>query len=150
MPDPVPPPEPKPPMLSDYLTVLKMHVDIANGEKQAIWTRQATMLVGNTIIFAASRSDQIDQKMTLNIVGLLLCILWAAMTLVGWCWFHKSLRDGAAVPIDPIPNPFADPRLSNPSFFRDPIFLAAMAVVGLFAALYLIGLWPEIKRICLH
>ena len=40
------PPEARTPSLNEYLAVLKMHVDIANSEKQAIWARHATMLVG--------------------------------------------------------------------------------------------------------
>ena len=138
MPDPAPEPTPT---LGEYLAVLKMHVDIANGEKQAIWTRHATMLVGNTIIVGAARYPG-TASLFLNITGLLLCCAWVWMTCVGWGWFHKS----AKVPIDRTLNPFADPKLSNPSFLRDPIFIAAMVVIGLFAVMYLNGLWPETKR----
>jgi hypothetical protein len=121
-----------------------MHVDLANGEKQAIWTRHATMLVGNSIIVAALRSDKIDPGTTLflNIVGLLLCIAWAWMNWVGWDWFHKSLRAGAEVPIRQDLNPLAE--FSNPSR-RDAIFIVAMAVVGLFALIYLISLYVGLK-----
>ena len=92
-----------PPKRSDHLAALKMHVDLANGEKQAIWTRHATMLVGNTII-AGARSGH--DGVLLNILGLLLCGAWAWMTWVGWDEFHKSLRAGAAVPVEPTLNPF--------------------------------------------
>jgi hypothetical protein len=136
MPDPAPEPTPT---LGEYLAVLKMHVDIANGEKQAIWTRHATMLVGNSIIVGAARYPGIA-PLFLNIIGLLLCVAWAVMNWWGWGWFHKSLRAGAQVPIAPISNPFADRELSNPSFRRDPIFIAAMAVVGLFVLIYLMGI----------
>jgi hypothetical protein len=129
------PPEPEK-KLGDNLTVLKMHVDIANGEKQAIWTRHATMLVGNSIIVAAARSDQ-NAGQFLSIVGLLLCGAWAWMTWVGWEWFHKSLRAGADIKIEPMSNPFAE--FSNPSR-RDAIFIVAMVVIGLFALIYLYGL----------
>jgi hypothetical protein len=141
MPDPDPAPELRTPSLSDHLAVLKMHVDLANGEKQAIWTRQATMLVGNSIIVAALRSDKIDPgtALVLNIVGLLLCIAWALMNWVGWDWFHKSLRAGAEVPIPQDLNPLAE--FSNPSRARDWIFFVAMAVVVLFALIYLISLY---------
>ena len=89
--------EPKTPSLSERLAALKMHVDVANGEKQAIWTRHATMLVGNSIIVQALvRPERIDHHtaLLLNIGGLVLCIAWGAMTWVGWDWFHKSLRAG--------------------------------------------------------
>jgi hypothetical protein len=134
--------EPKPSNLSERLTALKMHVDMANGEKQAIWTRHATMLVGNSIIVAAARSPPIDPHTAqfLNIIGLLLCIAWAVMTWVGWDWFHKSLRAGASVQIEPLSNPFTEFQLANPTRCRDPIFIVAMLVVGLFALLYLNGL----------
>ena len=96
-----------PPNRSDHLAALKMHVDLANGEKQAIWTRHATMLVGNSIIVAALRSEHIDQSTTLflNVVGLLLCIAWGVMAWVRWGWFHQSLRAGAAVPVERDLNP---------------------------------------------
>src|SRR5262249_35843297 len=129
---------PKTPSLSDRLAALKMHVDVANGEKQAIWTRHATMLVGNSIIVQALvRPERIDHHtaLLLNIGGLVLCIPWGAMTWVGWDWFHKSLRAGAQIKIEPMSNPFSE--LSNPTRCDDPIFVVAMVVVGLFAVLYL-------------
>jgi hypothetical protein len=125
-----------PPKRSDHLATLKMHVDLANGEKQAIWTRHATMLVGNTII-AGARSGHAG--VLLNILGLLLCGAWAWMTWVGWDEFHKSLRAGAAVPVEPDLNPLAE--YSNPPpRWRDPIFTVANGVVVIFALIYVVGL----------
>ena len=112
-----------------------MHVDVANGEKQAIWTRHATMLVANSIILAAARYPEAAKF--LNIIGLLLCGAWAWMNWVGWTWFHKSLSAGAEVPVPQDLNPLAE--FSNSSH-RDAIFIVAMVVVGLFALIYLIDL----------
>src|ERR1700730_8793471 len=96
----------------DYLAILKMHVDVANGEKQAIWTRHATMVVGNSVIIAATRADGalLSQNVALylNVLGLMLCVTWAVMAWWGWSWFRKSLTDGAKVPIDDSLNPFAE------------------------------------------
>jgi hypothetical protein len=117
-----------------------MHLDNANGEKQAIWTRHATMLVGNSIIVQALvRPERFDHytALFLNIAGLALCILWGAMTWGGWDWFYKSLRAGAIIQVDPIFNPFAD--LSNPTRRRDHVFIVTMLVVCLFTLLYLIN-----------
>jgi hypothetical protein len=140
---------PEPPNLNEYLAVLKMHVDIANGEKQAIWTRQATMLVGNSIIVATMRSDKIDPStvLLLNIIGLLLCGAWAWMNWVGWDWFHRPLRAGAKVPVPRDLNPLAE--FSNVSRC-DAIFSVAMAVVALFAVIYLFGLWVGLRPIYHH
>jgi hypothetical protein len=126
-------PTPEPPKLGDSLVVLKMHVDIANGEKQAIWTRHATMLVGNSIIVAAARSDH-NAAQFLSIIGLLLCGAWFYMTWVGWGWFNESLRSGAKIKIEPMSNPFA--KFSNISRC-EPIFIVAIGVIGLFACVYL-------------
>ena len=128
-----------PPNRSDHLAALKMHVDLANGEKQAIWTRHATMLVGNSIIVAALRSEHIDQSTTLflNVVGLLLCIAWGVMARIGWGWFHQSLRAGAAVPVEPDLNPLK--QFSSTSRW-DAIFINTMVVVVIFALIYLFGL----------
>jgi hypothetical protein len=86
-------------------------VDSANGEKQAIWTRHATMLVGNSLIIAGVRADgsNLDTGTTifLNGLGLLLCLVWAVMNWSGWGWFHKALADGSRVPVDPLLNPLS-------------------------------------------
>jgi hypothetical protein len=145
------PPDPKAPSIGDYLTVLKMHVDMSNGEKQAIWARHATMLIGNSLIINAVRSDaaKLDAGTTLflNGTGLALCVVWAVMTWQGWGWFRKSLADGNKVPIAPALNPLAD--FSGPyRRWKDSIFDCAMSVVVIFAIMYVIGLWPVIKIIC--
>jgi hypothetical protein len=141
------PPDPQTaPTTGDYLAVLKMHVDMSNGEKQAIWARHATMLIGNSLIINAVRSDA-GTTLFLNVAGLALCAVWAVMTWHGCGWFQKSLADGNKVPIAPAVNPFAD--FSNPyRRWNDSIFLCAMSVVVIFAILYVIGLWPIIKTIC--
>jgi hypothetical protein len=125
-----------PPKRSDHLATLKMHVDLANGEKQAIWTRHATMLVGNTII-AGARSGHAG--VLLNILGLLLCGAWLWMTWVGWDEFHKSLSAGAAVKVERDLNPLAE-YSTLPPRWRDPIFTVANVVVVIFALIYVVGL----------
>jgi hypothetical protein len=91
-------------------------------------------LVGNTII-AGARSGH--DGVLLNILGLLLCGAWAWMTWVGWDEFHKSLRAGAAVPVEPALNPLK--QFSSTSRW-DPIFTVANGVVVIFALIYLFGL----------
>jgi hypothetical protein len=139
---------------SDYLATLKMHVDVANGEKQAIWTRHATMVVGNSVIIAATRADGVllsqNVALYLNVLGLMLCITWAVMAWTGWTWFRESLTDGADVPIDPSLNPFAKFKKPLASRWKDPIFDGAMAVVVIFALMYLVGLWPLIRSFGQH
>jgi hypothetical protein len=135
---------------ADYLAVLKMHVDVSNGEKQAIWARQATMLVGNSLIVNAAWSDaaKLDAGATLflNGAGLLLCLVWVVMTWNGWGWFHESLAGAKRVPIAPALNPFAG--IPDPyRRWRDSIFVCALLVVAIFAGIYVIGLWPAIKRV---
>lgn len=147
--DPVPDSKPAP-TLGDYLAVLKMYVDSANGEKQAIWTRHATMLVGNSLIIAGVRADGSNlaagTTIFLNGLGLVLCIVWALMNWNGWGWFHKALADGSKVPVDPLLNPFAD--FNTPYRRRsDSIFVCAMSVVFIFALIYVVGLWPAIKAL---
>jgi hypothetical protein len=149
MADPAPEPNnPAAPTSADLMASLKLHMDLANSEKQAIWARHATMLVGNSLIVNAVRSDvaKIETATTLflNGAGLALCIVWAIMTWNGWGWFYKSLLAGKNVPIDPSLNPFAS--MQNIAQRRtDSIFILAMLVVLIFASVYLVGLWPLAK-----
>jgi hypothetical protein len=141
------PPEPiaAAPSPADLMASLKLHVDLANSEKQAIWARHATMLVGNSLIVNAVRSDTpTPTTIWLNAAGLALCVVWAVMTFSGWNWFYKALEDGKNVPVDPSLNPFAS--FQNIGRRRtDWILICAVSVVLIFASIYLVGLWPTIK-----
>ena len=49
---------PPPPTTNDYLAALKFYVDLANSEKQAIWARHATMVVGNSLLINAIETEK--------------------------------------------------------------------------------------------
>jgi len=138
------------PTTSDYLSVLKMHVDVANGEKQAIWNRHATMVVGNSLIINAARADtaalNAGSTLFLNALGLCLCVVWIFMTWHGWGWFRHSISKAKNIPINPALNPFG----SYPEIYqrrKDLIFICALLVVLAFASMYVVGLWPAIRSI---
>ena len=129
----------------DTLSALKLFADMSNAEKQAIWARHATMVVGNSLIINAIRTDvpkpDAFNTLFLNAAGLLLCIVWFVMTWVGWGWFYKSMVDATKVSNDPMLNPFASyPRLASRR--SDTVFLCASAVVLIFASMYVVGLLP--------
>lgn len=44
----------------DAMAALKLYVDLANSERQAIWARTAAMLVGNSFIINAINSEPED------------------------------------------------------------------------------------------
>src|SRR5712691_6225195 len=82
----------------DAMASLKLYVDLANSERQAIWTRQATMLVANSLIVTAARSDAAKavsgDALFLNGAGLALCVIWFIMIWDGYTWFYKSMEAG--------------------------------------------------------
>lgn len=66
------------------------HISIINSERQAIWQRYNTMLLGNTIVFGFLAGAQ--QRTTLEVCfgtffGLLLCAAWLVLTVSGWILF---------------------------------------------------------------
>src|SRR5688500_6546731 len=97
-----------PPPSEDLMAALKLYVDLANSEKQAIWARHATMVVGNSLLInAVMQKPEAWTNRFLNIAGLFICFLWTVMTWVGWDWFRKSLREGKALSVHPSLNPFS-------------------------------------------
>jgi hypothetical protein len=130
---------------TDKMAVVKLYVDLANSEKQAIWARQATMLVGNSILLSGISADKGSHQL-FNFAGLGLCVVWAIMTYSGWSWFYKVMQDAKELVPDPSLNPFAKiPQLARR--LTDTIFLCAMAVVAIFAFVYVIGLVPTFRSI---
>jgi hypothetical protein len=119
----------------DWMTVLKLYVDLANSERQAIWTRQMTMLLGNSVIFSAIKLGKLDKLA--NIAGLFLCLLWFVMTWYGWTYFYEPMNAAKQLPIASRLNPFATTPTKR---HTDEIFLCAMLVVALFAVMYFLGL----------
>lgn len=135
-----------PPTLGEKLAALRLYIDLSNSEKQAIWARHATMIVGNSLIINAIRTEPSTSSNSIwfNVAGLGLCVVWAIMTWVGWGWFYKAMQDSIKLVSDPLLNPFAS--FSNLASRRhDKVFICAMVVVGIFAFMYLIGLAPLLR-----
>src|SRR4051812_33523823 len=74
---------------------LKLYVDLINSERQAIWARNAAMLVGNSFIINAIKSELARSEPGLNLLfslaGIAICGLWAIMTWAGWTWYHNLM-----------------------------------------------------------
>jgi hypothetical protein len=125
---------------SDAMATLKMYVDLANSERQAIWARNAAMLVGNSFIINAIKSEPAKSEAGLNlffsVAGIAICILWAIMTWEGWTWFYKSIVDARKLPIVPQLNPFASYGKNFPDRHADTIFKCTMTVIVIFSAMY--------------
>jgi hypothetical protein len=131
---------------TDPMAVLKLYVDLVNSERQAIWARYATMVVGNSLIFNAIKPG-VRPSETVNLpsnatgillcaAGILLCVVWAVMTRTGWNWYRKLITD--AKKLIPESNPFV--QLAQPDQHLDTMFFWAMSVPFIFMAMYIIGL----------
>jgi hypothetical protein len=134
------------------MTSLKLYVVLANSERQAIWARHATMLVANSLMVNVAHDaakNGSGDALFLNVAGLALCLIWLVMICDGYRWFWKSMEEGKALPVsDPSLNPFA--RIQDISDWRkDWLFLCAVVVPVIFAAVYAdgLGLWAAIKSL---
>ena len=125
------------PMTEGAIAALKLYVDLVNSERQAIWTRHATMLVGNSILINAAAGDLGSRtSICLSFLGLFLCVLWGIITWDGWYWFYKGMEDAKKLPVDPALNPFSS-ILSLTDRHADKIFKCTMAVIVIFGLVYL-------------
>jgi hypothetical protein len=63
-------------------------VSIANLKAQVVWQRYNAMLIANSVISYAVNSTAMQThprvKAALDVIGLLLCVLWAVLTWEGW------------------------------------------------------------------
>ncbi len=144
--DTIPPPKDGPAASTDATATLKMYVDIVNSEKQAIWARHATMVVGNSLILNAIKQVKLEETLEntyrfFNFMGLLLCIVWLAIVCFGWRRCYQFMMDAKKLPACGAPNPFNEfPKFEY--WILDPIFICAICVVAIFASMYAFGLYP--------
>jgi hypothetical protein len=122
----------------DAKATLKLYVDLINSERAAIWARNAAMLVGNSFIINAIKSEPARSESGLNLLfslaGIAICVLWFIMTWVGWAYSNKLMRKAEKLPVgDPQLNPF---KWVGPTTYRDWILWCTMALIVLFALMY--------------
>lgn len=137
------------PSTNDSLSALKFYVDLANAEKQAIWARHATMVVGNSLLINAVASElHLGIGFTLSLAGLFLCVLWGIMTWVGWSWFYKSIIDAKKLPVHPLLNPFSSfPHKGEGDRHSDTIFKCTMAIIIIFGLVYIVQLLKPFYKV---
>jgi hypothetical protein len=125
--------------------VLKLYVDLVNSERQAIWARYATMVVGNSLIFNAiilggRTSETVNLPYNaagiLLCFGIILCVIWTVMTWVGWNWFRDLQEDAKKLCTGGSINPFTQTKPRHPGV----MFFCAMFVPFIFMLVYFIGL----------
>src|SRR5512143_2311614 len=72
---------------------MSSHVYLANSEKQAIWTRHATMIVANSVLINGAWSKTpATVAPWLNLFGFFLRLVWGVMT-----WFYKTIKYGKSI-----------------------------------------------------
>ena len=121
----------------DAYATLKLYVDLANSERQTIWARNASMLVGNSFIITAIRSNKATTDTSLSIAfslcGILICVLWAIMVVHGWSHLYKHMNKARTLPVCCKGNPYSE--FEN-KLHRDEIFLCALGVIFVFVVMY--------------
>lgn len=126
----------------DRQATLKLYVDLVNSERQAIWARNAAMLVGNSFIANSMRTTAANGDSALNVAysaaGIAICIIWTIIVWRGWGTFHCLTLEARDLVPDPL-NPFHGVR-NRIRRSHDVIFQCAMALILVFFALYVFSL----------
>lgn len=127
-------------MEPDPRSTLKHYVDLTNSERQAIWARNASMLVANSFIISALRSDMAGNN-SLNIAfsgaGVVICALWAVMIWQGWGHLYFYMDRAKALPLDAADIPFDPTAVGR---FNDTIFWCTVLLIGVFTVMYLLSM----------
>src|SRR5215813_5467110 len=70
---------------------------LIHTEIEAIWNRQMSMLIGNSVLIGAIKLGEKEGSPALNIAmavaGLILCVAWGIMNYQGWDFSHALLED---------------------------------------------------------
>lgn len=121
---------------------VKLYVDLVNSERQAIWARNAAMLVGNSFIANSMKTsvegDSTPLNVAFSLAGMAICLIWAVMTWRGWGTFHHLTLEARSIVPGPL-NPFSSSR-NRIKRGHDVIFQCTMALIVVFFALYVMGL----------
>ena len=134
--------EPVPAPTGEFVALFSQHVAVINSERSTIWQRYSAMLVANSLILGFG-----PDSVWVAIVGLVICILWAAMTHEGWKILRRRITVAGEFQLAPLPesaNPFSE----KPT---DHIEGAALLVIVAFAAIYaarLLCLWFDAPWLC--
>jgi len=122
---------------------------LVHTEIEAIWNRQMSMLIGNSVLIGAIKLGEKEGSPALNIAmavaGLILCVAWGIMNYQGWDFSHALLEDArkAAEAVQLKVNPYKN---FPTTFGAEVIFYCAMSVVVVFFVLYLWLIGQSVKR----
>jgi hypothetical protein len=71
-------------------------ISVANVETQVLWQRYNVLLLGNSVILVALNSSGMEShpglKVSLDLIGVLLCVLWWTLTWVAWDFWIPTAR----------------------------------------------------------
>jgi len=124
---------------------------LIHTEIEAIWNRQMSMLIGNSVLIGAIKLGEKEGSSALNIAmalaGLVLCVAWGIMNYQGWDFSHTLLASAQEAAAQLRVNPY---KTFPTTFGAEVIFYCAMSVVAVFSLLYLWLLgwmfWGSAKR----
>jgi hypothetical protein len=120
--------------------LLGIHMTAINAGKVLIWQRYNVMLTANAILLGLVARSETESSFVVAMVhgvGVALCCAWFVISIGGWAYSTKRLRivsrfkwvtlGDDANPGSKVFAPVVDTGLG-----RDHIFLAALAIIGLF------------------
>ena len=108
---------------------------LIHTEIEAIWNRQMSMLIGNTVILGAIKLGENEAlNKALTWAGLALCVAWGILDWQGWRFSHTLIED-AKKAAEHLP---VNPYINFPTTFgAEIIFYCAMSVVVVFSLIYI-------------
>jgi hypothetical protein len=125
-------------------------VSVASLEAQVLWQRYSVLLLANSVILVALNSPVMEAhpvlKVSLDVIGVLLCVLWWTLTQVAWGFWNTYSTMAARFRW---PNIDTEVNVYQVMFDRferkgEIIKLAAFGVIILFFAIYLALLIPSL------
>jgi hypothetical protein len=117
-------------------TIFKAYVDLANSERQAIWARNASMLVANSFMLSAiANLHPAWLRDWFAVAGLILCVAWYFMMKRGWILQGGLMREGGKIVLGETPNPLAQMLVLDSKI--DLIQWLTILVIALFGLTYL-------------
>ena len=115
------------------------YIQLINSERQAIWQRFAAMIMANSFLIGfLSKDNTTGIAIAVAGCGLAVSISWLLMTIRAWTHFYRLYQAAQAFSWGALPgiNPARIDLPGSYTWWRDIVFLSALATISVFLILY--------------
>jgi hypothetical protein len=116
------------------------YIQLINSERQAIWQRFAAMIMANSFLIGfLSRDNTTGVAIAVTGCGFAVTIFWLLMTVRAWVHFFRLYKAAQAFSWLAFPgiNPTLIDLPGSYTWWRDIVFLSALATIAVFLFLYM-------------